>query len=67
MEKVLVKEFASEIIGQSKGRVSNIDAEAIAIIYIAKLETFNLLKTNGIKRVVQGMIGDKQILDLMKG
>lgn len=67
MEKILVKEFASELIGQSKGRISKIDAEAIAIIYISKVKNFNLLKTNGTRNVVQSIIGDKQIVDLMKG
>ncbi|MGE7092073.1 hypothetical protein ACQKII_11595 [Lysinibacillus sp. NPDC048646] len=67
MEKILVNEFASELIGQSKGRISKIDAEAIAINYISKVKNFNLLKTNDVKRVVQGIIGDKQIIDLIKG
>lgn len=39
MEKYLVKEFASEIVEQSKGRISTIDAEALAIVYIAKMKS----------------------------
>jgi len=38
MEKYLVKEFASEIIAQTRGRISRIDAEALAIVYIAKMK-----------------------------
>lgn len=38
MERYLVKEFASEIIAQTRGRISRIDAEALAIVYIAKMK-----------------------------
>lgn len=41
MEKYLVKEFASEIVEQSKGRISTIDAEALAIVYIAKMKSIH--------------------------
>ncbi|WP_341302252.1 hypothetical protein MHB44_07760 [Lysinibacillus sp. FSL H8-0500] len=41
MEKFLVKEFASAIVEQSKGRISIIDAEALAIVYLAKMKKFN--------------------------
>ncbi|MEK5231450.1 hypothetical protein MHB42_06695 [Lysinibacillus sp. FSL K6-0232] len=38
MEKFLVKEFASTIIAQSKGKISVIDAEALAICLFIKDE-----------------------------
>ncbi|MFJ7696838.1 hypothetical protein [Lysinibacillus fusiformis] len=41
MEKYLVKEFASEIVEQSKGRISTIDAEALAIVYLAKMKSIH--------------------------
>lgn len=45
VEKYLVKDFASEIVEQSKGRISMIDAEALAIIYIAKMKILIKQKT----------------------
>ncbi|TDY01849.1 UNVERIFIED_CONTAM: hypothetical protein BJ099_11186 [Lysinibacillus xylanilyticus] len=54
MEKYLVKDFASEIVEQSRGRISMIDAEALAIVYIAKMKNFN--QTKNIRRIVQEMV-----------
>lgn len=42
MEKFLVKEFASTIIAQSKGKISVIDAEALAIVYLSKMKKYNV-------------------------
>lgn len=54
MEKYIVKEFASDIVEQSKGRISMIDAEALAIVYIAKRKFF--YPTECIKHVIQNKI-----------
>ncbi|MFJ7731153.1 hypothetical protein ACIQXF_04590 [Lysinibacillus sp. NPDC097231] len=54
MKKYLVKDFASEIVEQSRGRISMIDAEALAIVYLAKMESFK--PTENIRRIVQEMV-----------
>ncbi|WP_223553159.1 hypothetical protein [Lysinibacillus sphaericus] len=54
MEKRLIKDFASEIVEQSRGRISTIDAEALAIVYISKMKSFN--RTKNIRRIAQEIV-----------
>jgi len=54
MEKYLVKEFASEIVEQSRGRISMIDAEALAIVYIAKMKSIPF----SLRKIFQKFVND---------
>lgn len=53
MQKLLVKELASKLIEHSKGRISRVDAEAIAINYLAQNKSFNYLKSKDVKAFTQ--------------
>ncbi|MDD1503175.1 hypothetical protein ACIQ7N_01600 [Lysinibacillus sp. NPDC095746] len=54
MEKRLISDFASEIVEQSRGRISSIDAEALAIVYISKMKNFN--PTKNIRRMAKEIV-----------
>jgi len=56
MEKYLVKEFASEIVEQSRGRISMIDAEALAIVYIAKMKS--IYPPFSLRKIFQKFVND---------
>jgi len=51
MDKYVVKEFASEIIETSKGRINMVDAKALAIVYISKKKNVN--PSNCLKWIIQ--------------
>ena len=54
LEKHLISDFASEIVEQSRGRISTIDAEALAIVYISKMKNFN--RTKNIRKIAQEIV-----------
>ncbi|WP_155590583.1 hypothetical protein [Lysinibacillus cavernae] len=56
MEKYLVKEFASEIVEQSRGRISMIDAEALAIVYIAKMKSIH--PPSSLRKILQKLVNN---------
>ncbi|WP_286924011.1 MULTISPECIES: hypothetical protein [Lysinibacillus] len=54
MDKHLMKELASEIVEQSRGRISMLEAEALAIVSISKMKNCKL--TNYKEKVIQKII-----------
>ncbi|WP_156313936.1 hypothetical protein [Lysinibacillus sp. ZYM-1] len=56
MEEYLVKEFASEIVEKSRGRISMIDAEALAIVYIAKMKS--IYPPFSLRKIFQKFVND---------
>ncbi|MGE7113070.1 hypothetical protein [Lysinibacillus sp. NPDC047702] len=56
MDKHLMKELASEIVEQSRGRISMLEAEALAIVSIAKMKNFT--STNYKEKVIQKIINN---------
>jgi len=49
-----MKELASEIVEQSRGRISMLEAEALAIVSISKMK--NCTSTNYKEKVIQKII-----------
>jgi len=49
-----MKELASEIVEQSRGRISMLEAEALAIVSISKMK--NCMSTNYKEKVIQKII-----------
>ena len=56
LDKHLMKELASEIVEQSRGRISMLEAEALAIVSITKME--NCTSTNYKEKVIQKIINN---------
>jgi len=54
LDKHLMKELASEIVEQSRGRISMLEAEALAIVSISKMK--NCTSTNYKEKVIQKII-----------